>query len=244
MSRNFELLSQFETDLGTSDNHKQSKVKQVSSSAFANSYVGDICKDEIVRLVQRIFLSNEDSAPRRVVFCGVDSENGSSVVCAQSARVLASIICQPVCIVDAKIRTPLLVQKVGSNLPAPVVSTDGSPQANREQMDTNLWLAGPELLAEGFGSILSVDKVRRRLAEMLSSFEYVLIDAPGANVSGDAAILGQAADAAVLVIEANSTRRLTAQKAKEALDASGVRLLGSVLHNRTFPIPEMLYKRL
>jgi Mrp family chromosome partitioning ATPase len=111
-------------------------------------------------------------------------------------------------------------------------------------MDSNLWLAGPELLAEGFGSILSVDKVRRRLAEMLSSFEYVLIDAPGAIVSGDATILGQAADAAVLVIEANSTRRLTAQKAKEALDASGVRLLGTVLHNRTFPIPEKLYKRL
>jgi hypothetical protein len=244
MSRNYELLSQFETDLGTSDNHKPSIVTHASSSAFANSYAGDICKDEIVKIVQRVFLSNDDSAPRRVVFCGVDRENGSSVVCVQAARVLASIISQPVCIVDAKIRTPRLVQKVASTLQAPFLNTDHSPQATCEQMDSNLWLAGPELLAEGFGSILSVDKVRRRLAEMLSSFEYVLIDAPGAIVSGDATILGQAADAAVLVIEANSTRRLTAQKAKEALDASGVRLLGTVLHNRTFPIPEKLYKRL
>jgi Mrp family chromosome partitioning ATPase len=69
----------------------------------------------------------------------------------------------------------------------------------------------------------------------------VLIDAPGTIVCGDAAILGQVADAAVLVIEANSTRRLSARKAKEALDAAGVRLLGTVLHNRSFPIPETLY---
>ena len=31
---------------------------------------------------------------------------------------------------------------------------------------------------------------------------------------------------------------------KETLDAAGVRLLGTVLNNRSFPIPERLYKRL
>jgi Mrp family chromosome partitioning ATPase len=56
--------------------------------------------------------------------------------------------------------------------------------------------------------------------------------------------LGQVADAAILVIEANSTRRLTARNAKETFDAAGVRLLGTVLHNRSFPIPEKLYRRL
>jgi Mrp family chromosome partitioning ATPase len=78
----------------------------------------------------------------------------------------------------------------------------------------------------------------------VDEFEYMLIDAPGTSVCGDAQLLGLVADAAILVIEANSTRRLTARKAKETLDAAGVRLLGTILHNRSFPIPEGLYKRL
>jgi Mrp family chromosome partitioning ATPase len=70
----------------------------------------------------------------------------------------------------------------------------------------------------------------------------MLIDAPGTSVCGDAQLLGQIADAAILVIEANSTRRLTARKAKESLESAGVRLLGTVLCNRLFPIPERLYR--
>jgi Mrp family chromosome partitioning ATPase len=89
-----------------------------------------------------------------------------------------------------------------------------------------------------------VDEVRHLLAQLGGVFDYVLIDTPGTSVCGDAAILGQVAHAAVLVVEANSTRRQTARKAKETLDAAGVRLLGTVLHNRSFPIPEGLYKRL
>jgi Mrp family chromosome partitioning ATPase len=52
------------------------------------------------------------------------------------------------------------------------------------------------------------------------------------------------ADGVVLVLEANSTRRVTAKKAKQALEAANVRILGTVLNNRTFPIPEGLYRRL
>jgi Mrp family chromosome partitioning ATPase len=100
------------------------------------------------------------------------------------------------------------------------------------------------LLAGDNGALASVDELKERLAQLRGVFEYVLIDAPGTNVCEDARLLGQVADAAILVIEAHSTRRVTARKAKETLDAAGVRLLGTVLQNRSFPIPERLYKRL
>jgi len=48
----------------------------------------------------------------------------------------------------------------------------------------------------------------------------------------------------VLVVEANSTRRVAAQKVKERLHAANARLLGTVLSGRTFPIPDMIYKKL
>ena len=108
----------------------------------------------------------------------------------------------------------------------------------------NLWLAGPEILADNSRVLLPPDELKKRLAQLRETFEYMLIDAPGTSVCGDAQLLGLVADAAILVIEANSTRRLTARKAKESLEAAGVRLLGTVLHNRSFPIPSGLYKRL
>jgi Mrp family chromosome partitioning ATPase len=48
----------------------------------------------------------------------------------------------------------------------------------------------------------------------------------------------------VLVLEANSTRRAGAQKVKEKLHSANARLLGAVLSERTFPIPETIYKKL
>jgi Mrp family chromosome partitioning ATPase len=52
------------------------------------------------------------------------------------------------------------------------------------------------------------------------------------------------ADGLVLVIEANITRRETAQKIKQDLELVGVCLVGAVLNNRTFPIPDSLYRHL
>jgi Mrp family chromosome partitioning ATPase len=105
-------------------------------------------------------------------------------------------------------------------------------------------LAGPNILADNSRVLLPPIQLKERLAELRGQFEYMLINAPGTSVCGDAQLLGLVADAAILVIEANSTRRRTARKAMETLDAAGVRLLGTVLHNRTFPIPGLLYRKL
>jgi Mrp family chromosome partitioning ATPase len=119
-----------------------------------------------------------------------------------------------------------------------------SPREHCLQLEDNLWLAGPSMLANENRVLLPVHDLKDRLAQLRDVFEYVVIDAPGTSVCGDAQLLGKVADAAILAIEANSTRRLTARKAKETLEAAGVRLLGTVLCNRSFPIPERLYKRL
>jgi Mrp family chromosome partitioning ATPase len=105
-------------------------------------------------------------------------------------------------------------------------------------------LAGFTLLAEDRRTLTSVDELKQRLTFLLGMFDYVLIDAPGVSVCGDAAVLGYAAGAAVLVVEANITRRVIAREAKETLEAANVHLLGTVLSNRTFPIPEQLYRKL
>jgi receptor protein-tyrosine kinase len=198
----------------------------------------------MLRLIQRIFLSANGSAPRQVVLCGVDGENGSSSVCAMAGRTLADNSSRPVCLVDANVRSPRLSGIFGVDTTIPFSSKSASVREQCVQIGGNLWLAGPNILADNSRVLLPPVQLKERLAELRNEFEYMLIDAPGTSVCGDAQLLSQVADAAILVIEANSTRRLTARKAKERLDMAGVRLLGTVLHNRSFPIPEGLYKAL
>jgi Mrp family chromosome partitioning ATPase len=46
------------------------------------------------------------------------------------------------------------------------------------------------------------------------------------------------------VVSAQRTRRAAARTIKQALEAAHARILGTVLSERTFPVPEALYRRL
>jgi len=72
-------------------------------------------------------------------------------------------------------------------------------------------------------------------------FDYTVIQSPPAGLYSE---LGQLSDGMILVLQANSTRRAAAKKVKQMLQATNVRLLGAVLSERTFPIPQKLYKKL
>jgi Mrp family chromosome partitioning ATPase len=84
--------------------------------------------------------------------------------------------------------------------------------------------------------------MKSRIDDLRSEFAYVLIDAPPLNSYADAVALAQATDGIVLILEANSTRRESALKITEQLQAAGVSVLGAVLNKRTFPIPKILYR--
>jgi Mrp family chromosome partitioning ATPase len=86
--------------------------------------------------------------------------------------------------------------------------------------------------------------MRLRLAELRQYFEYVLIDAPALSLGRDSIVLGRAAEGVILVLKANSSRREAARKAVQDLQNAGVRILGAVLNQRTFPIPQVIYDKL
>jgi receptor protein-tyrosine kinase len=247
MSRNFELMTQLELQAGVVDKPKPDAADCVVARQVVpilSSYAGSASGEEMLRLIQRIFLSANGNAPRQVVLCGVDGKNSSSSVCAMAGRTLAANSSRPVCLVDANVRSPRLSGLFGIEGTNPFSCPSGPLRDQCVKIGSNLWLAGPNILADNSRVLLPPDQLKERLAQLRETFEYMLIDAPGTSVCGDAQLLGLVADATILVIEANSTRRLTARKAKETLEAAGARLLGTILHNRSFPIPEGLYKRL
>ena len=91
---------------------------------------------------------------------------------------------------------------------------------------------------------LSFSRLAARILELRQEFRYVLMDSPAVNIYSDAVPLGQAADGVILVVAANTTRREAACKAKECFENAGAHLLGVVMNNRTYPIPQVIYNRL
>jgi Mrp family chromosome partitioning ATPase len=73
---------------------------------------------------------------------------------------------------------------------------------------------------------------------------YTLISAPALQAEADMTRIAQLTDGAVLIVEANHSRRDMVRRAKEQLESAKVKLIGAVLDQRTFPIPERLYRRL
>ena len=66
--------------------------------------------------------------------------------------------------------------------------------------------------------------------------------APPADLHAESLALGQVVDGVVLVVSANATRRDAVHRVTSRLEDLHVPVLGLVLNDRTFPIPEALYR--
>lgn len=247
MSRNFELLAQIQAEAAAESTPFPAAIKTARISSVnvdSKCETGNARSGEMLGLVQRVFLTPNGSAPRSVLFCGVDDGLGCSSVCAGVARVLADCSSLPVCLVDANPAARHLSRMFGiSTMPVFEIGAR-SVKDQCTQVGTNLWLAPTDTMTGSGGGVLSVSELKERFMQVRKDFEYLVFDLGAINLHGEAAVVAQVTDAAILVVEANGTRRISARKAKETLDGANVRLLGTVLHNRTFPIPEGLYRKL
>jgi len=202
---------------------------------------------EIDKLVQRLFSqTGKDSGPRVVSFSGIARDDRSSWICARAGEALAEQGGATVCIVEANFLTPHLhdqfdaANRIGL---AEALSAQGPIRNFALPLGgQNFWMITSGLQKPAYTP--SMERYRERFAELREAFDYTLVSAPPVSRETEATMIGQLADGVVLVVEANQTRRETVRRAKEQLESAQVRLLGAVLDQRTFPIPEKLYRRL
>lgn len=243
MSRNFELLTEIEKDLSAREPAPSTAARDARfPSGDSGRKAPSRGDQEMHQLVQRVFLLPNGSAPRRVVFFGADSGSNSSRVCAAAGRVLSSVSVGKVCLVDANVRYSRLSDMLSiDEVPRPV--RGGSVESELcPEVASNLYLARLCNISAATRELPSREEIGLFLNRLDKKFDYVLIDAPDANSSGDALALSAMAEGSILVVEAHRTRKSNARVAKEKCDAAGVSLLGTVLDNRTFPIPKRLYQ--
>jgi hypothetical protein len=198
---------------------------------------GSFAREQILGLVRRVFFAGTLRPVKQVVFSAADSHTDVSGLCDLVARALALETSSQV----ATVSRHQGLEEAGHRRAH--LHGAASMISCSTQMSINLWRVRTTCLRKQNEAGSSTDWISK-LAELRSYFEYAVIEGPPAAVSSEAAVLGQITDGLILVLGAHSTRKATARKLKESLEGAHSRILGTVLSERRFPIPERIYSRL
>jgi Mrp family chromosome partitioning ATPase len=204
-------------------------------------------QEQIRGLVQRVFLQGWPRPARQVVFSSAGSQVEVASVCRKAGEMLAAERAGRVALVEAEVRTKALELSFGrtSNDGDDRTETAGALRKSSRQVAQNLWLVSAAAFLGCGENGNNSAWLLSRLGELRREFDFALIHAsPAGEADGSAAFLGHLADGLVLALDAHRTRRRSAMRIREQLSAANVRLLGTVLRDRVFPIPERLYRRL
>jgi Mrp family chromosome partitioning ATPase len=163
-------------------------------------------------------------------------------------EILASQVTSSVCIVDCSLRAPSLHEqfKVENHFGlSDALIGDGPIRQYAQQLSRpNLWLVSSGTENNSSQELLTSNRMRMRIAELRGEFNYVLMDVAPLSSCNHAMVFGGQSDGLVLVLKANSTRRSATREITQQLQTANIRMLGAVLNQRTFPIPENIYNKL
>lgn len=183
-----------------------------------------------------------------VVTSSLHSE-GKTVTSLNLAMVIAQSTQKPkVLVIDADMRRGRITKYLGvdQKLGLTEILTDKADPSEtifNIDMDNLAFIASgnvPENPAELLGS----DKMKQFLAEMKTQFDFILIDTPPIISVTDSGIVGAIADGLLMVIQAGRTQRGVIQRATELLEQSHAKVIGHVLTNIEYHLPEYIYRYL
>ncbi|MBW4028291.1 MAG: CpsD/CapB family tyrosine-protein kinase [Acidobacteria bacterium] len=260
MSRDFELLQRVEQARNGVDSRHSSidgdpgringygariDIAQVEVSPFTSptALLDPAIRSQLSKLVLATFLSG--ATARVAMFTGVEAQVGAKWITGCVGEVLASAVKDRVCIIDADLALPSIHRyfSIPNECGLAALLWEASPVTHAtRRIGENLWILPTGIRAGAAELTPAIWKAC--IKELLLHFDYIVISAPDCERYAGIAVIGAAADGAVMVLDANSTKRVTARNAKCALDAAQIKIIGSVLNNRSLPIPDFVYARL
>ena len=217
---------------------QRAEVRRLRPSVGWNAE--NFAREQIRGLVRQVFFANAAPAMRQVVFSPIDPETDVRRICRRVGEALALETAASVALAG---EYPQLYEASVRDECAAEDDIRGvaTLRQSATRLRGNLWLVPFERGGEDAFSTVSLYS---HLCELRREFEYSIVEGALAGASNEATAMAQLADGVVLVLSAHRTRRATARNVKERLEAAQARILGIVLSDREFPIPEKIYRRL
>jgi Mrp family chromosome partitioning ATPase len=202
-------------------------------------------REQLCSLVRRVFFPGWPRPAKQVVFAAVEAEFDIAHICQKVGETLAAQVPGTICLVDADSRSSRMEAAYGEfQLPPTRTEATKHSKDRTTQLSEHLWFLRVASFITAGEKEFSAAWLRHRLSDLRREFDYTIIHAPAVGAFSETGLLAHLADGVVLVLNAERTRRIAAQHARDVLRAADARLIGAVLDQKRFPIPEAVYRRI
>jgi hypothetical protein len=193
-------------------------------------------REQLRGLVHQLFLCAQDKRVRHVLFSAVNRETDSSGISQLVGEALAL----------EKVGTVAVMTRAREGVCRPrELWQDDRNSGVRGlrhagfRLKENFWLVPGTVEDRGLGMASQYAGI----ADLRREFDFSIVEGPIAD-SHEARTMLPMVDGIVLVVSARHTRKASARNVQRALESANARILGTVLIDRSFPIPENIYRRL
>lgn len=190
----------------------------------------------------------EAEQAKALCVCSATRQEGTSTIALNLAATLAKDSSQRVLLVDADLRYPALhsyANVSGSPGLSEVIEKDISIEKTIQQTAIpNLFVVASGVSPANPTAVFESDKIAGLIQTLKTDFDWVIFDSAAVNLHADTALLAPLLDGVVMVIQAENKRAEVAIQGKDRLEEAGAKILGGVLNQRRYVIPEVVYRRL
>lgn len=204
-------------------------------------------EDEYESLKNSLLSRYQPEELKIIVFTSARSSDGTSTTAANFARAMARDSWRTVFLIDANFRHPSLhemFQMDYKNGLADFLEDENNTIPQFKKIKDNFYLhTTGSLRYQSFGLFNSA-KFSNYLEIVSQNFDHVILDCPPASAHAETRIIAGKADGVIFVLNSGKTSQNAALRAKKNLEEIGVKMLGVVLNNRQYHIPDWLYSKL
>ncbi len=205
---------------------------------------------EQYKVLRTNFLSlNKGKPPRTVVMTSALHGEGKTVTALNLAIAMSQTVNKPkILLLDADLRRGRMAKYLGVEQDIGL-SDVLNGKANLSDVMFKIDLENLTFVASGTvpqnpSELLASDRMTHVLAEVRSRFDYVFIDTPPIIAVTDSGIVGAYTDGVLMVVQAGRTQRGIVNRASELLYQAHAKLIGHVLTNIEYHLPEYIYRYL
>jgi len=151
-------------------------------------------------------------------------------------------------LVDADLRKGMLPHYLGIK-PETGISDILQDGVTLDSALVNIGINNLDILPSGSrkpnpAELLGSPKMKQIIADIKKRYDYIIFDCPPVIPVTDAVVVGSQCDGVVIVIQAARTQRGTVKHAQDLLRQARVEILGYVLTNIEYHIPQYIYRYL
>ena len=185
---------------------------------------------------------------KTVLFTGATSGTETAELAAKFADTLSNDVRIKTLLIDCNFRNPSQHNRFtfdGTDTLLSIVKNNTGIDGVGPTSRNNLYVlpAGGKDLTDPTALFRS-DTFEHLLSNARDTFNLVILDGPPISLCAESRFLSSKVDGVILVLEAENTRKHIAIEAKKNIEKTGGKLLGVILNNVKYRIPEWLYRRI